>query len=71
MLKGYRTYIVNAIVSLFAALPALLPGIAENLSNKTMSMILFFVGIGNILLRSITNTPAGKSASDEANGGPN
>jgi hypothetical protein len=71
VLKGYRTYIVNAFVSLFAALPALLPGIADSLSNKTMSLILFIVGISNILLRSVTNTPAGKSEADEANGGPN
>ena len=59
LFKGYRTRIVN-LASLIVLVGGALTGTVEN--PETLRIIAVAVTVANLILRELTNTPAGKSA---------
>jgi hypothetical protein len=70
MLKGYRTIVFNLIMMVIAALAMLLtPEQAAQLPDATAvnvaldhldALLVFALGVGNLVLRRFTTTPIGK-----------
>ena len=69
MLKGWRTIVFNAVMTLIMTLSlwspeqaANLPGVEQvnELINESEKLIATIWGFGNVVLRAITNTPLGK-----------
>jgi hypothetical protein len=64
--KGYRTVLFNVAVLAVGTVALLNPDVASELPDEqqikdgvdaTVAAIVFIAGVGNLLLRTITNTP--------------
>lgn len=58
-MKGWRTVILNGLVALFGAGATVIAD--APIKPETAGIVLAVLGAVNMFLRSITNTPMGKS----------
>ena len=58
-IKGWRTMAFNALNAALAILA--MPEIAAVIPAELLPYIMAFAAVGNMYLRSITNTPVGKA----------
>jgi len=61
-LKGYRTFLFNALTGLGMVIPPILDlVVASNLFSPRVTLTLGIINVvGNVWLRTITDTPAGQ-----------
>lgn len=72
-MKGYRTIAFNVLMALIAILTALYPQAifpeavaVEEIIEVVFAAVAGVTGIGNVLLRAVTNTPVGKKEKPDA-----